>query len=62
MYNLQSNISSSYLYSKSEDLDKKSIIKLLTESPQESSDNIWNDIINPIIKRFDFDYKSNKKF
>ena len=62
MYNLQSNTSSSYLYSKHEDLDKKSIIKLLTESPQESSDNIWKDIIKPLITRFDFDHTIDKHY
>lgn len=59
MYNMKdTNKESSYLYSKGKDLDRNSIVKLLTQSPQDTSDEIWTNIIYPLIQPFDFRYFS----
>lgn len=44
----------SYLYSKADDLDRKSIIELLKSTPKDSE--AWNDIVAPLIDTFDFDH------
>lgn len=44
----------SYLYSKADDLDRKSIIELLKSTPKDSE--AWNDIVAPLINTFDFDH------
>ena len=47
----------SYTQDRYEDLNKKAIIKLLTESPRDISSEIWQDIIDPLIQVFDFDHE-----
>lgn len=60
MYNMRNTFKeASYLYSKAEDLNKKAITKLLMENPKEVSEEIWQDIITPLIQTFDFDKVSN---
>lgn len=56
MYNTRHTKSKSYLYDRAEDLDRKSIVKLLDEhSPEENSPE-WSDIIHPLLDKFDFDH------
>ena len=45
---------SSHVFTRAEDLDRKSIVNLLLNTPKDS--DIWKDIINPLIKTFDFDH------
>ena len=45
---------SSHVFTRAEDLDRKSIVNLLLNTPKDS--DIWKDIINPLIETFDFDH------
>lgn len=45
---------SSHVFTRAEDLDRKSIVNLLSNTPKDS--DIWKDIINPLIETFDFDH------
>lgn len=61
MYNTKKvNKESSHLISRAEDLDRKSIVKLLKETPKDSE--IWTDIIEPLIQTFDFDHDRNMSY
>lgn len=51
---------SSYLYTKAEDLDRKSIIELLKSTPKDSE--AWNDIVAPLINTFDFDHDRDTEY
>lgn len=63
MYNTKmANTESSYLYSKYKDLNKSSVVKLLTETSKEVSEDIWNNIITPLIQIFDFNHSSDKSY
>ena len=62
MYNTKNkNKMASYLYFK-EDLNKQAILKLLLENPKDTSEEIWNDIINPLIQTFDFNHTFNLSY
>ena len=50
---------SSFLYSKGSDLNKESIMQLFIDNPKESSQIIWDNIITPLIKTFDFDHQED---
>lgn len=55
MYNMKkANKQSSHLYTRAEDLDKKSIVELLRSTPKDSDE--WNKIIDPLIETFDFEH------
>ena len=61
MYNMdRTNKSVSYLYDRSEDFNRKSIVDLFieeSEGPDPQHHEIWQDIITPLIDTFDFDHE-----
>lgn len=58
MYNTdKANSGKSYTQDRYEDLNKKAIMKLLTETPRDVSSELWQDIITPLIEVFDFDHE-----
>ena len=55
MYNMKrTSKQASHIYTKAEDLDRKSVIELLKNTPKDSEE--WDKIITPLIEEFDFDH------
>lgn len=63
MYNMKDSTAkeSSFLFSKS-DLSRKAILKLLLENPKDTSSEIWDEVITPLIQTFDFDHKFGESY